>query len=273
MTKTKLAFIGGGNMARALITGLLKNSQFSIRVADPGPEARASVAALGDIRVFTDNDEAIAGADCVVFAIKPQIMGKVCRQAAPAILKYEPLVVSIAAGIECAHLSQWLDNYTRIVRVMPNTPALIGAGATGLYALANVSSADQELTSALFETIGLNVWVDKEALIDVVTSLSGSGPAYFFYMLEAMEHTAIKMGLQVNDARALARQTALGAARMALREDGELADLRKAVTSPGGTTEAALKAFAAQGLPATVATAMQAAASRAAAMAAEFGKQ
>ncbi|NNF15889.1 MAG: pyrroline-5-carboxylate reductase [Gammaproteobacteria bacterium] len=273
MKKIKMAFVGGGNMARALVTGLVKDTRYSIRVADPGEAARAQIAALGDIRVFTDNEDAIAEADCVVFAVKPQIMGQVCRHEASAIHKHQPLVVSIAAGIECAHLTGWLDGYSRIVRVMPNTPALIGAGATGLFAMENVSAADRELTAALFASVGLNVWLEEEALIDVVTCLSGSGPAYFFYMLETMEQTAINMGLAASDARKLARQTALGAARMALQEDGELAELRRCVTSPGGTTEAALKMFASQGMPATVAAAMQAAATRASEMADEFGKK
>lgn len=272
MTNKQIAFVGGGNMARALITGLLSKTSCVIRAADPGAAARAATRELGEIEVFAGNAEAIADADCVVFAVKPQIMGKVCQEAAAAIRQYQPLIVSVAAGIECGQISNWLGGYERIVRVIPNTPALIGAGATGLYANSSVAADDRELAATLFASVGLCVWVSQERLIDVVTSLSGSGPAYFFYVLEALESAAISMGLPAADARKLARQTALGAARMALQEDGELAILRERVTSPGGTTEAALNTFAAHDMAAIIEAALQAAAARAAELARNHGE-
>ena len=269
MKKKSITFVGGGNMSRALIEGLLGDEQFQIRVSNPGREKREQLAALGDIETFADNNEAVANADCVVLAVKPQIIKAVCKGLKAQILKEKPLLISIAAGIETAHLSQWFDGYSRIVRVMPNTPALIGSGACGLYGTDAVGTDDRELATDLFESSGLAIWVDAETKIDAVTALSGSGPAYFFYLIEHMSAAGQALGLDAETAEKLAIETAFGAASMARTRELPPARLRENVTSKGGTTAAALQVFDKEGTPAIIQKAMQAAHDRAV----EFGDQ
>jgi pyrroline-5-carboxylate reductase len=266
-----LAFIGGGNMARSLIGGLVERGfpAAAIRVSEPLDAAREALAADFAVAVFSDNGAACAGADLVVLAVKPQVMKTVARDLAAA-LGHRPLVVSIAAGIPVDALQSWLGAAVPIVRCMPNTPALVHQGASGLYPSPLVSEAQRALAEQLFSAVGIVAWLDREADIDAVTALSGSGPAYFFLLMEAMQQAGEALGLTPDTARRLTLQTALGAATMAAGSDVEAAELRRRVTSPAGTTERAINTFLAGDLPRLVADAMAAAETRAREMAAEF---
>lgn len=269
-----LLFIGGGNMARSLIGGVIAagHSAEAITVCEPNAEARQALAANFGVNVASEQQSAhcAAAADVVVLAVKPQVMEAVASGLA-ATLKHQPLVISIAAGIDCGALANWLGATVPIVRAMPNTPALLQQGATGLYASDAVSSAQRQRATALFSAIGVAEWVADEPLIDTVTALSGSGPAYFFLLMELMEKVGQEMGLSAATAHQLAVQTAQGAASMALHSGDSPATLRSNVTSPGGTTERALAIFAEQGIEATVRAAMRGAAARSAEMARQLG--
>lgn len=286
MHSKRIVFIGGGNMAAALLAGLSSSADgpagnrsarnpshasYDLRVADPGEAKREQMRKLPGVTAFADNREAIDGADCIIFAVKPQIMRSVCTELTDLVEAQEPLLVSVAAGIGCDPISRWFNGYRRIIRAMPNTPALVGAGATGLYADSGVICGDTDLIEAIFSAVGVTAWVDDETLIDAVIAVSGSGPAYFFYLLEAMEDAGVAQGLPRELAQRLARQTALGAAKMALREPGTLEQLRQRVTSPGGTTEAAIGVLAKQNWPTIMDVAMTAAHTRAKTLADEFG--
>jgi pyrroline-5-carboxylate reductase len=244
-----LAFIGGGNMARSLIGGLLAAGRpaASIRVAEPVDVLRDALAADFGVAVFATAPEAADGAGTWVLAVKPQVMADVCAALAPLAAAQAPLVVSIAAGIPTGRIEGWLGGNVAVVRTMPNTPALLGAGATGLFATAKVDAARRAIAESLMRAAGLTAWIADEALMDAVTAVSGSGPAYVFLLAEAMQAAGEAEGLPAETARALATQTLLGAARM-LAESGEpAATLRQRVTSPKGTTQAALDAFEAGG--------------------------
>ena len=261
-----IAFIGGGNMARSLVAGLRRQGLTADRivVADPQDALRQGLQAEFGVRVCADGRDAVAGASIVVLAVKPQVMQQVCEALRPAL--GDALVVSVAAGLPCGRLSEWLGT-PRIVRTMPNTPALLGAGATGLFAPPEVDAAGRAQAEAVLASAGLTRWIEDEALMDVVTALSGSGPAYFFLLVESLVTAAIAQGLPRETAEALARQTALGAARM-LSESGEPAEeLRRRVTSPGGTTQAAVECFQAGGFETLVAAAVEAAVKRGRALA------
>lgn len=267
-----IAFIGGGNMARSLIGAHITRGMpgASIRVAEPRAEARAALAREFGVSVFADNADAVGGADCVVLAVKPQVMGEVCGTLAGPLRDASPVIVSIAAGIRIAQLERLLGAQHAIVRCMPNTPALLGAGAAGLCANTKVDAARRALAEHLLDAAGIVRWIDDEAQMDAVTALSGSGPAYFFLLVEALEDAAVELGLPRDTARALAAQTCLGAGRM-LTEGGEPpAELRRRVTSPYGTTAAALATFEQGGLRALVAQALGAARQRGADMSAEL---
>jgi pyrroline-5-carboxylate reductase len=260
-----IAFIGGGNMARSLIGGLVARgtSTASIRVAEPMDVLRDGLAKDFGVHVFSDNRQAADGAAVWILAVKPQVMRQVCEALAPLAQSERPLIVSIAAGITSAQLARWLDGgerydgTTRIVRCMPNTPALLGAGVTGLFANTAVDAAGRAQAETLLSAAGATVWIDDEARMDAVTAVSGSGPAYVFLLAEAMEAAARTEGLSDDAARALVLQTVLGAARM-LTESGEApAELRRRVTSPGGTTQAAVETFEAGGLRVLVAQAIR----------------
>ncbi|WP_191489443.1 pyrroline-5-carboxylate reductase [Pseudomonas sp. FEN] len=272
MSKTRIAFIGAGNMAASLIGGLRAKGLEAarIRASDPGEETRARVHAEHAIEVFADNAEAIQGADVVVLAVKPQAMKAVCEALRPS-LAANQLVVSIAAGITCASLGQWLGAQP-IVRCMPNTPALLRQGVSGLFATERVSAAQREQAEELLSAVGLALWLDEERQLDAVTAVSGSGPAYFFLLIEAMTAAGEKLGLPRATAAQLTLQTALGAAHMAVSSDVDAAELRRRVTSPAGTTEAAIKAFQAGGFEALVEKALGAAAHRSAEMAEQLGQ-
>ena len=272
MSKTRIAFIGAGNMASSLIGGLLAKGldAAQIRASDPGAETRAKVAAEHGIELFADNAQAIQDADVIVIAVKPQAMKAVCQDLR-AHLQPHQLLVSIAAGITCASLLNWLGNQP-LVRCMPNTPALLGKGVSGLFATADVSTEQRQQAEQLLSAVGIVVWVDSEEQIDAVTAVSGSGPAYFFLLIEAMTDAGVKLGLPRDVAKQLAEQTALGAAHMAVASDVDAAELRRRVTSPAGTTEAAIKSFQADGFAASVEKALSAAAHRSAEMAEQLGQ-
>ncbi|MBP5150034.1 pyrroline-5-carboxylate reductase, partial [Pseudomonas protegens] len=222
------------------------------------------------IQVFADNAEAIEGVDVIVLAVKPQAMKAVCQALRPS-LKPQQLVVSIAAGITCSSMNSWLGAQP-IVRCMPNTPALLRQGVSGLYATAEVSAQQRQQAEELLSAVGIALWLDQEQQLDAVTAVSGSGPAYFFLLIEAMTAAGEKLGLPRETAAQLTLQTALGAAHMAVSSDVDAAELRRRVTSPAGTTEAAIKSFQAGGFEALVEKALGAAAHRSAEMAEQLGQ-
>ena len=236
-----ICFIGGGNMAQALIGGLISRGLPATRitVSDPVEKVRALLAEK-EINVTGDNSAAIQDADIVVLAVKPQVLAQVLQPLKG--LVSDKLIISIVAGAEIATLASLLGT-ERIVRVMPNTPALVQTGAHGLYAHEYVASSDRDLASQVLASTGLTIWVNSEAQIDAVTAVSGSGPAYFFYMMESMIRAGKNLGLDEKVATALTLQTALGAAQMAITSSNTPAELRKNVTSPNGTTQAALEVF------------------------------
>ncbi|WP_448102201.1 pyrroline-5-carboxylate reductase [Luteibacter jiangsuensis] len=241
----RIAFIGGGNMATALIAGLIRHGAQpgGIAVAEPRADALHELSREYGVATYTDNLDAAEGASILVLAVKPQMLAEVCRGLRPAVQKYRPLVISIAAGIRVHQIERWLDTTLPVVRCMPNTPAMYGAGATALYANARVSAPQRAEAQHVLDAAGLTVWVPEEEQLDVVTALSGSGPAYFFLMVEALENAAFSHGLSRETARALAVQTAFGAGRMLVESGEPAATLRQRVTSPHGTTQAALDSF------------------------------
>ena len=272
MSHPRIAFIGAGNMAASLIGGLLAQGipASHIRASDPGAEQRAKIAAEHGIALFADNAEAILDADVVVLATKPQVLKDVCLALAPS-LQDGQLLVSIAAGISCASLGNWLGARP-IVRCMPNTPALLRQGVSGLYANAEVNPTQRELAEQLLAAVGMALWLENEQQIDAVTAVSGSGPAYFFLLIEAMTAAGEQLGLPKAIAAQLTLQTALGAAHMAVASDVDAAELRRRVTSPNGTTEAAINTFQAGGFAELVEQALSAAAKRSAELAEQLGK-
>ena len=267
----KIAFIGGGNMASALIAGMAQGGGTQVHVVDPNPEALARLAAQYGATTAGGIDAAVAQVDVIVLAVKPQQMREVAEALAPHLDK-GPLVLSIAAGIRGSDLSRWLNGYGAIVRAMPNTPALIKQGITGLVALAGVSAAQRKAADAVLHAVGQTVWLDDEALIDPVTAVSGSGPAYVFYFLEAMVAAAQEMGLSAEQGRQLALATFSGATQLAAQSDESLEVLRQRVTSKGGTTHAAITSMEAAGVKAAIVEAMKAAAARGRELGEELGK-
>lgn len=255
-----ISFIGGGNMAQALIGGLIARGLpvTRITVSDPVEKVRLLLAEK-EVNVTDDNIAAIKHADIVLFAVKPQVLADVLKPLQG--LLDGKLVISIVAGAEIATLSSLLGT-DRIVRVMPNTPALVQTGAHGLFANADMSTADRELASQVLASTGLTIWVNSEAQIDAVTAVSGSGPAYFFYMMESMIRAGVNLGLDEKVATALTLQTALGAAQMAITSANTPAELRKNVTSPNGTTQAALEVFDQAQISQNIQAALAAAAKR-----------
>ena len=239
----KIAFLGGGNMASALIGGLIAKGQDprSISVTEMSPAARERLGALYPIHLSTAPDAAMQAADVLVLAVKPQDM----KRALASISGFskEKLVVSIAAGITLDTLSRWLGGHRKIVRCMPNTPGLIGAGITGLFASPEVDSSEKQKAENVLRAVGEVVWLAEERLLDPVTAVSGSGPAYVFWFIEQLAASAVKLGIPEADALRLAKQTVLGAARLAASSQESPSELRRQVTSKGGTTQAALDVF------------------------------
>ncbi len=270
----KIAFIGGGNMAAALIGGMIRRgvAPSDIYAIDPNEDARKRSAEQFGIHTGAAADAAISAYDAVVLAVKPQIVKAVAAGLAP-FLKPHQVVISIVAGIRSDDLSRWLNGHTRIVRTMPNTPALIGMGATGLVASAGVDEAGRQLASDVLGAVGQTVWFEDEAKIDAVTGISGSGPAYVFYFIEALEEAARQLGMDEAQGRALAIATFAGAAQLALQSEESPAVLRERVTSKGGTTAAALASFDASGVKEAIVRGALAADARAKEMGEEFGQQ
>jgi pyrroline-5-carboxylate reductase len=242
MKNDKITFIGGGNMATSLIGGLIADDydRQAITVSDPDREKLSHLAARFGVTTQPDNNLAVQQAQIVVFAVKPQIMQAVASNLAQTLQQTKPLIISIAAGITVAALSNWLGGDLPLVRSMPNTPAMIQSSATGLFAGPGVIDSQRNQAESILRAVGLTRWVEEESLIDIITAVSGSGPAYFFLVMEAMEESAKALGLDQESARLLTLQTALGAARMAIESSDSPAILRQKVTSPGGTTERAL---------------------------------
>ncbi|ALG69082.1 pyrroline-5-carboxylate reductase [Beggiatoa leptomitoformis] len=274
MKESIICFIGGGNMASSLIGGLLQTgvSANNLRVADTNPNALAS---YFPIQTYNDNLQAIQDANVIVLAVKPQQMAEVAKSIATALPEHPPLFISIAAGIRIADLNRWLgkDRAIPIVRVMPNTPALVQSGASALCASTHVSKQQHELAENILRAVGLTVWLTDENMMDAVTALSGSGPAYFFLLMEILEKTGVQLGLPQETARLLTLQTAFGAAKMALESSEDAATLRARVTSKGGTTEQAINTLQASDIQALFDRALQAAQTRATSMADEYGEQ
>lgn len=269
---SKITFIGAGNMASAIIGGLIESgaAPSDITATAPNESELAALKQRLGVNTQTDNNAAIEQADVVVLAVKPQIMHDVCDAMRDSVQQQAPLIISIAAGLDADTIDQWLGGGNALVRCMPNTPSLVGIGASGLYANAAVSDTQRTLATQLMEAVGIAEWVDDEHLLDAVTAVSGSAPAYFFLMFEAMEEAAVKLGLPAATARRLAIQTALGAATMAQTSDKDPATLKQNVMSPGGTTERAIQHMEDAQLRTTIADAMQACADRAQAMAKEL---
>ncbi len=273
-TWPRVAIIGGGQMARALVGGWLARGApaENIAIADPAEAQRDWLARrFQQIALHADNAKAAAQANVWVMAVKPQQLAEVAGALAILAAEQRPLVISIVAGIGAADLSRWLGGHASVVRAMPNRPALIGAGVTGLYAGSEVHDNDRATTELLLEAVGTAVWVGSESDIDLVTAVSGSGPAYFFLLIELLEAAAIAQGLPPEVARKLAVGTAAGAAALAKASGEEPSVLREQVTSKGGTTAAALEVFREAGLDMIVARAVAAAAGRSREIAAEFG--
>ena len=275
MSDQPIAFIGAGNMASSLIGGLVAQGRdpATIRAADPDAATRERAASRFGIEVSADNAATIGGAGTVVLAVKPQVMAEVVRDCAPAILEAGALVVSVAAGVRGADICRWLGRDAPVVRAMPNTPALLGCGATGLFANDHVSAGQRERAEAILSAAGITEWVAEEALLDAVTGISGSGPAYYFLLMELMENAGREMGLPADTARRLVLHTALGAARMALESEDAPGLLRERVTSPKGTTEAALNILREGGIEALVTDAVRGARDRAAELGDLLGAQ
>ncbi|MES9832171.1 MAG: pyrroline-5-carboxylate reductase [Candidatus Thiodiazotropha sp. DIVDIV] len=242
MKNDKITFIGGGNMATSLIGGLIADDYDcnAITVSDPDTDKLSQLAARYGVKTEPDNEQAVQQAQIVVLAVKPQILESVALNLAKSLQLSKPLIISIAAGITATDLENWLGGNQAVVRSMPNTPAMIQSGATGLYASPEVNESQRNQAESILRAVGLTRWVEDESLIDAVTAVSGSGPAYFFLVMEAIEESAKSMGLDEESARLLTLQTALGAARMAIESSDSPAMLRQKVTSPGGTTEQAL---------------------------------
>ncbi len=269
---TKIAFIGAGNMASSLIGGLLRagTPDGDLIASDPSATQLAKVAELG-IETTPDNNDAAHGADAVVLAVKPQVMSAVVKGLAAA-LPRDALLLSIAAGVTTHSIAKWTRGDVAIVRCMPNTPALYGAGITALYATAHVSPQQRRLAAEILSAAGQVVWVDEESQLDAVTALSGSGPAYFFYLMEAMTAAGERLGLSADIASALTLATAYGSAVMARESGTDPAQLRVGVTSPGGTTERAVRVLDDSNVRATIEHAIEQAAIRSRELAEQFGK-
>lgn len=259
----KITFIGAGNMANAIVGGLVQKgfSASNITASAPAEEHLKQIKSAWGVLTEPDNLTAARQADIIVLSVKPQILKAVCEELSSA-LSHRPLIISIAAGIEMVSLERWLGSDQAIVRCMPNTPAQVLKGASGLIANSHVSAEQKDLSTELFTGIGLVEWLHDEQQMHAITALSGSGPAYIFMMIEAMEAAAVKQGIEAVSARKLAAQTVLGAAQMVLDTGIDPGQLKRNVMSPGGTTERAIQVFEEQKLMPIVDQAMQAAADR-----------
>lgn len=270
MKHKNIVFIGAGNMAGAIISGLLSKGYpaEAIRATTRSAESAQGASQRLGIAVGTDNHAAIQWADVVVLAVKPQMLADVCHSIQPSL--QQQLIVSVAAGIGCDDINQWLGGNRAVVRSMPNTPSQVGVGASGLYANTQVSDAQRDFAEQLAGATGLFIWVEDEALIHAVTAVSGSGPAYYFLFMEAMIEAGVQLGLTPESARTLTLQTALGAATLAGEVDVPVDELKRRVMSPGGTTERAIHSFEEGGLRQQVSKAMSECAARSKTLAQEL---
>ena len=273
MKTPRIAFIGAGNMATSIVGGLLDSGHppQMLSAADPFPDSLVKLAQRGPVVVCNSNAEAAADADVIILAVKPQVMAEATASIAQAAASNGALVISIAAGVTIDAMQLHLGSHAPVVRCMPNTPALLGCGASALFASATVSEQQKQYAQAILAAVGIVRWVPTEAALDTVTALSGSGPAYYFLMMEAMIDAACELGLDRDTATQLTTQTALGAARMAQESDVDLVELRRRVTSPAGTTERAVNSLEDDQLRTVIARAMQAAQDRAVEMARGLG--
>ena len=273
MSAPRLTFIGAGNMASSIIGGLVGKgfSPKLITASDPHEGTLERLKAVAPVHTTADNVQAVADADVVVLAVKPQMMKAVLEPLAVTLQAKRPLIISIAAGIEIRSIEHWLGGALPIVRCMPNTPALVQVGATGLFANAAVNDAQRQQADNILRAVGLALWVEQESQLDAVTAVSGSGPAYFFLVMEAMQTAGERLGLPADIARTLTLQTALGAAQMAISSDVDAAELRRRVTSPNGTTERAVAVFEQGGLRELFQQALQACNDRSEELARELG--
>jgi pyrroline-5-carboxylate reductase len=268
-----IGFIGAGNMAYALISGLIESgySPSNIKASDTNKDILSLRSNQFNLEVFTDNSKLASVCDVIVLAVKPQILSSVCKEILGA--TNNTLIISIAAGVKSVDISRWLGDKVSIVRAMPNTPALLGKGASGVYANDLVSDEQKNLSKNILDSVGISFWVNDELMLDAVTALSGSGPAYFFLMIESMTKAGVALGLDNETAQSLSIQTALGASMMANNSDNSTPQqLRANVTSPNGTTQTAIESFQDQNFEMIVSHAMRAAFERARIMGSELGE-
>lgn len=276
--KTKLGFIGGGNMASSLIGGLINNSgelkltPNDIMVFEPNVEKAQQLHSQFNIELASDNQQLLAHANVVVIAVKPQVLQSVLEPLKETFKAHKPLIISIVAGITSSSIEAWLKGEFAVVRVMPNTPALVGAGASGLYANQRVSNEQRILTADLINAVGVSCWVNSEADIDSVTALSGSGPAYFMLFIQCLIEAAQAAGLDADTAKELAVATASGSAKLVANSEQSLGTLIDNVTSPGGTTEQALNSFQSNNFSSIINAAFEAARVRSQELAEQLGK-
>lgn len=272
-SSSKIAFIGAGNMAKAIIGGLVAEGFKRINIIASGPrqETLDRVAAELGINITTDNSAAAAQAEVILLAVKPQMLKEVCLGLADS-LSHKPLIISLVAGITTESIGSWLGGGHAIVRCMPNTPSQVRVGASGLFANEHVSPAQRSTANTILGAVGIVQWVNDEALINPVTAVSGSGPAYFFLVMEAMINAGIELGLSRESATELTLQTALGAAILAKQSDVDVAELRRRVTSPKGTTEQAINSFENDQIRAMFSRAMTACSNRAVELSELLGK-
>ena len=264
MKTTTIGFVGGGNMARSLIGGLLNTGVAGhyIYVSEPEAEKRDYFARQLGVNVTDANDTLLEQCEVLVLAVKPQVMESACQPLRELAQQRRPLVVSIAAGVREPSIQDWLGGGLAVVRAMPNTPALVSSGASALYAGEAVTESQRDIAESLLRAVGITVWLTDERLLDQVTALSGSGPAYFLLFMETLAEAAVASGLPASTARLLITETCLGAAKLAMESGETLSALRQRVTSPGGTTEAALQVMTDRGLADTLQQAFDAAVKR-----------
>ncbi len=268
----RIRFIGAGNMAASLMGGLINKgiTASQMTASDPGQNQREYIERQFQIQTFDENNAHFGMPDMVIIAVKPQIMKQVLEDVAPSIRHTNPLIISVAAGITTKQIADWLNTDLPIVRTMPNTPALIGQGAIGMFANQLVTQAQLQMTEQVMDAVGTSIWVTEEANIDAVTALSGSGPAYFFMFMEYLQQAGQKLGLSESNAALLAKKTAIGSALLAERSPESLQQLKDRVTSPNGTTAAALDSFAENHIEEVIEQALTAANDRSVALSKEF---
>jgi len=274
MSFPRIALIGCGNMGRSLAGGLVRAGwgADAVHGVDPEPDQRDKLRLQTGVNATADGAAAVSRADVVILAVKPQGMKGTVLELAQAVRQRQPLVITVAAGVRIESIHAWIGASVPLVRAMPNTPALLGAGATGLYCTAGVSAPQRQMAERILGAVGIVQWVEREELLDVITALSGSGPAYFFLLMEGLIQAGVELGLTPAQATALTVQTALGAARMAATGTEDPMELRRRVTSPGGTTEQGVRVLEESGLREILARAVEAARRRAEEMSGQAGE-